>query len=89
MKFRRNVCKRGRRLSAVEIGDLLAADPELCGRHAALCAAGFAADPTAKVRRRADGYYSLRVVWRRRGDGGSIVTETRLYEAVEFGEALA
>lgn len=88
MKYHRNAPRRGKSLPAMEIGTLLAADPELCGRHAALCAAGFKVCPTVRLRRSADGWYSVRVVWRRRRDGCSVVTETVRYQDLEMVEVL-
>lgn len=84
MKDRRKRNKRGRHLPIMPTAALLAADPELAQSNAELTARGFKVKRTVRPYRRADGNYTITVVWRRRDDDSSCVhTITNRYAFVE------
>lgn len=70
--------------------EILAADPELAKFDAVVTAAGYKRAEKTPVYRCKDGQYTLRIVWRRRGDGSSEVwTKTLRFQFVEIREVPA
>ncbi len=84
MTSKRRTPKRGRYLPAIPTEELFAADPEFARWDQQLRRSGFVAQPKVRLYRCLDGTYSVRVVWRRREDDGSVVLETRIRETARY-----